>query len=213
MKLYTYLLIGSLIILASGCAKDDGIRGVNYGNGGGSGGININSPWQFSITMDGTTYTKSENDTNVEGIWINSQTTNNFPDSSIKNYNSMLVNWIGSISYFEVNRNGHKFLGSFPEDSLVEQYIMPGTYDYSMTDVDGISIRWWDDQGIPWGTDQGPADQTGSVFTIDQVQVDTNFIDYTIKVLAHFNCTLYNGVGESKTVTNGVFVGSFQNYW
>jgi len=212
MKHYSYLLLMTLIVFTAGCKKDDNDDDSSSG-GGTSSGITIDSPWQYTITVDGTTYTKTENDADVDGVWSNSTELNTPPDSTTNNYNAALYNNISGDTYFEIYRNGHRYLGGTAENSEFLAYFDPGNYSYAPENVNGISIRWADSNGDIWGTDMGTADQTGSQFTIDQVKEATGYNYYTIKVLSHFNCKLYNGLGQTKTLTSGKYVCKFQNFW
>jgi hypothetical protein len=99
------------------------------------------------------------------------------------------------------------------DDSSFLHAFDPGSYSYT-TELDrGVSISWRDESnGTVWTTYSGAADQTGSEFVIEQTKFLSAQFDYTIKVLAHFNCKLYDGNGNSKTLTDGKFVGEFANY-
>jgi len=103
------------------------------------------------------------------------------------------------------------FPGFPAADSTFLSWFHSGSYAYAGEDQNGFSIRWRDDAGVMWGTDLSSGLQANSTFVIDQVKVVTN-IDYTIKVLAHFNCILYNAAGETKTLTDGKYVGEFSNF-
>jgi hypothetical protein len=212
MKLFSYLLFASLIIFSASCTKDDNDDGVNYGTPH-QDTTSVDSLWHFSMDIDGITVSGME-DSTIEGEWHNSQVDNTAPDSSIKNYGSAFVDMVTFMPILDVNRNGQKFLGLYMPDSLVGPYFTPGTYNFSIENEPGVSIHWMDSTGTMWGTDLGVADQTGSEFTIEASQQDTSFTDYTIKVRAHFNCTFYNSNnGDTKSVTNGEYTGSFQNYF
>lgn len=211
MKISYYFLC-CLLLIAGSCSKND-----DDDDSGGSGGttnttINIDSPWQYTMKVDGTTDAKVENGTTVSGVWSNNTSLATWPDSTINNYNSALYNPANGSTYFEVYRNGHKYVGATAADSVFLHYFDAGSYAYSMEDFNGVSIRWMDSNGDVWATDFGTADQTGSAFVIDQVKVMTGYSDYTVKVLSHFNCKLYNGLGQSKTVTDGKYVSLFQNF-
>jgi hypothetical protein len=213
MKHYSYLLFMMLVIFTSGCKKKEDDDDSSSSNGSGStSGITIDSPWQYTIKVDGTTYTKTENDAEVDGVWSNNTELNTWPDSSTNNYNAALYNNISGDTYFEIYRNGHRYVGATAENSEFLHYFDAGSYPYSVENVNGVSIRWVDSNGITWGTDIGTGDQTGSQFTIDQTKEATGYNYSTIKVLSHFNCKLYNGLGQSKTLTDGKYVCKFQNF-
>ena len=55
-------------------------------------------------------------------------------------------------------------------------------------------------------------DQSGSNFTITDCVEVTGAPIYTVKVRITFNCKLYDVSGSiTKTITDGVYVGTFQN--
>ena len=210
MKIYTYLMLFAFILIAGSCSKDDK-DSDNNNSGTGSTTFNIDSPWQYSFKIDGTTYARVENGTTIEGAFSNGGLLATWPDSTINNYGSGLYNPNLLIDYFDVSRNGHKYVGAVAEDSVFFDFFAPGNYSYAPENVNGISIRWTDDNGIVWGTDLGSGIQTGSSFTIDEIK-EVQGLDYTLKVLAHFNCTFYDGSGNSKIVTEGKSVSKFANY-
>lgn len=213
MKLTSYLLVTAFILVAGGCSKsDDDSSSSSNGGGGGSTTITIDSQWQYSINVDGTTYAKTENGTSVQGVFSNSGSIVAMPDTSINNYGSVLYNPTTTISYIEVTRNGHHYVGGTADDPLFLQYFAQGSYQYTAENINGFSVRWFDDSGTMWGTDLGSGNQAGSAIAIDAVKDVTTFGDYTLKVLIHFNCKLYDGGGNSKTLTDGKYVGEFSNF-
>ncbi len=94
-------------------------------------------------------------------------------------------------------------------------YFAPGNYNYAIKDSitqqdgDGIVLQWGDDLSNIWSTDNAPGTQTGSSFTITNVQDGPAINGYNVDVTGTFNCTLYNSAGVAKTVTGGQFKISF----
>ncbi len=80
---------------------------------------------------------------------------------------------------------------------------------YTTAPSDGVAISWGDETGVTWSTSNAPATQTGSVFTIVSVADEPGQTDYTVRVTATFNCTLYDATGNAKVLTNGQYVGLF----
>lgn len=73
---------------------------------------------------------------------------------------------------------------------------------------DEISI-YWINKGDTLSTMLGTGDQTGSNFTLTKVHTYYDHLGeiFMIIIRADFNCKLYNTLGQSKTLTNGVFIG------
>lgn len=90
-----------------------------------------------------------------------------------------------------------------------------GSYSYEfLQDVtppftpakNGIALLWTDENSVPWRSDNGSGDQTGSYFTItgktDIVYPWTTTPGST-RITADFNCKLYDSQGNMKQITNG----------
>jgi hypothetical protein len=211
MKSNLNFLIAAFVLVAGGCSKDDNDSATNSTGGTGASTINIDSPWQYSAKIDGTSYSKIIG-TTVGGAYSTSSQTAIPPDSSNAAYGSTLMDASLTDLYFDMTRNGHHFLGSSAENTEFLDFFTAGNYNYTTEEINGVSISWRDETtGTIWTTYNGSADQTGSAFVIEQVKVLSSQFEYTIKVLAHFNCKLYDGSGNSKTVTEGKFVGQFSN--
>lgn len=110
----------------------------------------------------------------------------------------------------------HKGLFSVPSgingDAAFTAFFPKTSQVYSANASNGIKIEWFDSTGALWSTDQGIANQTGSVLTIvdnaqDYVRDGSGYL--MMKVYATFNCKLYNTSGSVKTITNGKFVGYY----
>ena len=72
----------------------------------------------------------------------------------------------------------------------------------------------YDASGTAWSTSLGAGTQTASTFSVVSVQqqyLSGPYGDQYMKFMAKFSCTLYNASGTSKSLTNGVFVGYFEN--
>jgi hypothetical protein len=214
MKPYSGILFCLLLITGACSKKDDEDSSSSSGNnnGGGNSSITIDSPWQYSAKIDGTTHGKIDNGVTIIGSFGGGGYTATPPDSSLSQYASVLMDSSFTIPYFDITRNGHYYLGGQADSADFHHFFTAGSYPFTAEDVNGIAVHWWDESGTEWGTDLGSADQTGSELVIDQVKVDSDQFDYILKVLIHFNCKLYDGNGNSKTLTDGKFVGRFANY-
>ncbi|UAY51939.1 hypothetical protein [Ferruginibacter albus] len=97
-------------------------------------------------------------------------------------------------------------------DAEFKSFFNPGTYSFSTPgSYQGITVSWMDKSGNYWSTDNDPATQSGSTFTITKVNdgpVSLNQV-YYVEVTATFNCTLYDLSGNSKQLTNGKYFGLF----
>jgi hypothetical protein len=75
------------------------------------------------------------------------------------------------------------------------------SFKYGKNDTLGVIIRWIDSQGKVWTTNFASGDQTGSNFIITASTVENP--SATLRITASFNCILYDGAGDTKTLTNG----------
>ncbi len=84
----------------------------------------------------------------------------------------------------------------------------PKTFGRSMDAVptaeiqDGVVVCYIDPDGVPWSTDRGTGDQTGSTFSVVSKNAVASPYHQT-EVLATFSCKLYNEAGAMMTLTNG----------
>ncbi|KAA9325629.1 hypothetical protein [Adhaeribacter soli] len=93
--------------------------------------------------------------------------------------------------------------------SQIETMVKPGVYPFGKTvkgtgtpAKDGIVIVHTDANGKYWTSDFGTGDQTGSTFeVVEHIANNDGFSQRITK--ARFNCKLYDGQGNSKTLTNG----------
>ena len=73
----------------------------------------------------------------------------------------------------------------------------------TINETNGVVVFYVDGSGVYWSTDLGAATQTGSNFEITELSANSGIESEKI-TKATFNCTLYDGNGNSKTVTNGL---------
>ena len=117
MKTNYYFLIAAFVLITGGCSKDDKDDDSSSGTGGtGTSAINIDSPWQYSAKIDGTTHSKVIGAT-VRGAYSTSSQTALPPGSSVSSYGSELMDAPLTGTYFGVSRNGHYYLGNVAEDA------------------------------------------------------------------------------------------------
>jgi len=207
MKSVSYFIFCSLLIVSACSKKED--DDVSLMDTGVIPTISIDSGWQVKVKIDGVDYSKvAENVGN--GVFNNGIGGYISTDSIIYDYGSGLRDDFSNILDFNLMRNGHRTVNnSLIRSQNFIDFFSRGNYPYTGDGVNGVSIRMIDHNYEFWGTDLGPADQSGSVFTIMQVMPLTNG---RIKVYCRFHCTLYNASGQSRVLTNGEYVGSFSPF-
>jgi hypothetical protein len=205
MRLFKSILLLITIPAAlslTGCKKDD-----DNDNNSSGGGITVNSEAQASFKLDGASTSMKEGVSGVQQSFSNSGSIAPFPDTSESKYgagfNDANLNTIfritkGTLSYI-VPADSAEFHGFFAKQS----------YSYSPDAEDGIRIEYYDSAGNLWATDQGTGNQSGSTFVIEDNKHFTFMSEHYVTVKASFNCTVYDGLGNSKVITNGVTVLDF----
>lgn len=108
------------------------------------------------------------------------------------------------------------FVGIFDEnpfsdedyDPLIRQGAM--SFGSEASEKPGVEIRWIDGNGKGWSTSYGSGDQNGSSFQVTSKQTIEYpqpwlgpYVLYNVK--GTFSCTLYDGTGNSISVTDGKF--------
>jgi hypothetical protein len=136
--------------------------------------------------------------------------------TSTAEYSAYFYNTDTEDTYFSIDKGTIYTPGtSHPDTAAFRMFFAPGTVNYSSAvapaHINGIVIEHKDDSGVMWASDKGSANQTGSVFTIVSSKQVFSFGDQQMKIYATFNCKVYDDNGNSKTLTNGKFVGYFEN--
>jgi hypothetical protein len=174
-----------------------------------SSSITINSTPQFTITLDGGSPVAMITDgISIEGTNGSDNFIVAWPDSSSGTYSSSISNSITGIG-LTISHGGLRFIGNPPSDSLFLNFYPVGPYPYTISAWNGVKIDYSDGTGTYWSTDYGTALQPGSSFIINDRTGMQYFGDYHVVFKATFNCILYDGLGNSKTLTNGIYVSSF----
>ena len=126
--------------------------------------------------------------------------------------------WVEEQSLYLMNTvtmsgSGVLFIKTFanePDDcAQIEAMFNPGVYPFGKSGkgsgsqaIDGVVVVHTDASGKYWASDLGTGDQTGSKFEIvEHIANNDGFSQRITK--AKFNCKLYDGLGNSKTLTNG----------
>lgn len=206
MKKITLLLIAAIMFNYS-CKKDS-----KDNSNPGPEVISIESTSRVTASIDGAGYSKIEDNQTVRGGTSADKSLSPLPDSCKANYTSYFSNVDQTVGYFSITKRRLVYQGgSSPSNAVFKGFFNPGTYPYAVIPLNGIIVTYYDAAGKTWSTDMGSKNQTGSVFTISQIKEESQFGQYSIKVMANFNCKLYNDSGEQKTLTNGLFIGYFEN--
>jgi hypothetical protein len=174
-------------------------------------GIGVNSTYQTEFTLDGTNY-KYE----VGKDSILSTKTNDKVQVSISSkkavYHSAFVYGVKQKPRFKVSKSWLTINDdAYPAEQSFRNYFMPSAVGFSTGNVDGIRLSWIDATGKEWATDKSSGDQSTSEFKIVANKEVKNAYQEMI-IYATFNCKLYDDNGASKTLTNGKFVGTFENH-
>lgn len=172
--------------------------------------LSINSPYQASFTLDGTkisyVFGTANFDTNYGAggsIGTSGSPTNRYFTASVGETSGIgLTITKGTLVVAT---------GGYPSNTAFSTFFPVGTVPFApaATTPNGIVVSYWDGT-TKWSTDLGTADQTGSNFKIEASSFNAG-VDYTAKTYLTFNCKLYDGSGNMKTLTNGVLIGNFAN--
>lgn len=102
----------------------------------------------------------------------------------------------------------------YPTAGTIYDGINTGSYDFgSLTNtLPGFIINYKDENNTSWSTDNGSRVQTGSSFNITSKYYTTSFTSGFV-LEGTFNCKVYDGNGNSLTLTNGKFKSLFPYYW
>lgn len=211
MKKVYLTLIVVISLISCSKNKDDASTPNNSGNPTPTGNsITINSSYQVWVKIDGNTYSKIMNGNNIlEGVGADKSIAG-LPDTSSASWSSFLYDNNTLQSYFAVDKGRMIFFGAFPDTASFKSFYSPASYSYSIGAQNGIVISYQDSNNVLWSTDQGSGDQSGSSFVITDRKTYT-ITDYTVVIRATFNCKVYNSSDQSKTLTEGIYVGEFSN--
>lgn len=115
---------------------------------------------------------------------------------------------------FEFNKGTLTWPGQtgYPSDIVFSTFFPKGTSGtFSVDAANGWEFKYTDGNGTLWSTSLGSGNQSGSNIKItDKAETDV-FGDYYVNLKLEFNCTIYDGNGNSKVVTNGESVVGIQS--
>jgi hypothetical protein len=213
MKKLIYLCL--VLAIVSSCKKDSDndtpapTNNTGNNNNNGSGTITINSPDQVSMKIDGVPTSKVADGINISadvGSYGNMDTP---PDTSYGVYGSSLNSVSIAETYISIDKGRLYFLGWPASNTAFKTFFNPGAYSYATTPELGITISMYQN-GVGWSTNNGS--QSGSTFNITDMQEVTAGGSYGVKIRCTFSCKLYDSLGNVKTITEGIYVGHFENF-
>ena len=208
MKKFTFLFTAIVVTLAVSCKKDKtATPSSSTPSSPPVATVTINSTPQFSGTINGTNYSLVNGVTYSSGVASNKQ--GGAPSTA--SYASLIGNYNTNQPYLTINKGTMTFNFSMPDTASFDAFFPVSSIPFSKNNANGIDIDWIDPNGNQYSTSLGSANQSGSAFAITAKQV-TNISGYqNVKVMATFNCTLYNSTGGSVVLTGGIYVGYFEN--
>jgi hypothetical protein len=207
MKKQNSIFIFSLIIMGlatiiSCKKKDDTSTSTTPSNN--TPAVTINSMPQFTGNVGGTNLSLVTPNT---GSAATSSDDNLGTDTCTFVYEA----WISSLTNattIQVTKGTLLYVSGYPDNTTFQKFFPVGTLPYSANGKKGIAIDYWDATNVHWSTSNSPATESGMTFTVSAEKDEGN--GYA-RILANFNCILYDSLGHSKTLTNGVFLGDFNN--
>lgn len=198
----TVLVVLSSIVVLSSCSKDEPDPVVLPTTPT----VTVSSNNQFTGDIDGTAYSYVEGTSDVY-----SALGKNSIAMGTASYDSFLYFDASGNSIFAIEKGTLSFNGQKPTDSDFKNFFTVTNYGYSVDAVSGFMIDWFDANQTKWSTSLGAATQSNSTISIDEIEEVNASGAYFIKAKFSFTCTLYDGNGNSKQLTNGVYIGTFEN--
>jgi hypothetical protein len=211
LKSKTLLAALAILFVFASCKKSNSTSNNNNNSGNNNNNDTTAYTYYYQATIDGTVY--KETVTNSNNVIAGSSLDGGGPSASFSadiapEADSIPPNETG----FAVTKGVYVDYTDVT-DSAFKAFFNPGTYPFASSfGASGITISWSDHSGVDWESNNTPGTQTGSNFTITKVENTSGTLSngtYYVTVTATFNCILYDGNGNSKTVTNGTFVGIF----
>ena len=206
----TSIIVISMLIAVISCKKDSDDSTSPAANNSSS--ITVNSTQQVSFKLDGVAKSYVESAT-IKSVVSSSVSIATFPDTSSKSYGIGFEDMNTSAAIFDLDKGFLRFVGNMPDSDLFYNFYVPSSPSFVIDpDVSmGVRLAYYIN-GVKWSTDQGTGIQTGGSFSITARKKSHDwFGEVSTIILANFNCKLYDGLGNSKTITDGVIVCTFQN--
>ncbi|MCB9334809.1 MAG: hypothetical protein H6586_01555 [Flavobacteriales bacterium] len=204
-KIFVLSLV--LTTIMSSCSKDedstpDSTVSVVSNPTGGTGGTIPTSDYYFRINVDGTEVLFQS------GINNYASAAGESGGSATAGYREEQSSQLQQV-FSSTNIGGYtvvKVLATQPTQcsdlsSIFNIGVQP--FGSTINETNGVVVFYVDGSGVYWSTDLGVGTQTGSNFEITELSTNSGIESEKI-TKAIFNCTLYDGNGNSKTVTNGL---------
>lgn len=194
-------VLSLLTISLFSCKKEEPINPSTNN----AGGTSITSTRYVSFTLNGSTKT-FEN-----GLAGTTNSVEEMGSGTVSNY--VMVNggtFLNTSAQEKISIHLIKGFTSVPTAQQKENMFSVGIFgygkEYSNPLVEGGLVWYIDANGTEWRTDNGTANQTGSSFEIKSITTTNGADAYSGKKImeVEFNCKLYDGSGNSKTLTNGL---------
>ncbi len=137
------------------------------------------------------------------------------PPQSYKFYAAGIFDGSMNTNVFELKVGTLTYSEDFFDPALFQQFFQPGARMFGSTttiNLSRVAIEYTDPDGMLWSTQQGSALQDGSAFEFTQAATDQDDQGIWARVIAQFNCTVYNASGTSRTITNGELMLEFRDY-
>lgn len=118
----------------------------------------------------------------------------------LKNFSSMT----------ELQYSNFFAIGTYPFVDLKDS-----SQTYVLANVNGVALLWVDNEAIIWRTDNNPATQSGSFFKIiskEEVFYFGVITGMQIRIVAEFNCKLYNKTGKMIEINKGKIAYYFHKF-
>ena len=201
-----YLLVAFLLVTVSfvGCKKDD-----DDDNTPAPPAITVDSPEQMTGKIDGVAFSWVTGGSNPYQGTVSSGGPVAFPpDSSEFILGTGMENIVTGDYLMDINLGTYRFLA--PTDSIqMTNFFAIKSWNYSIDAENGVEIIYYDSNSWMWSTSYGTASQAGSTFSLQERKYFEFLGEPYMTIKASFNCVLYNGLGASKVLTDGVVVANF----
>ncbi|MEO8587987.1 MAG: hypothetical protein ABI432_01345 [Flavobacteriales bacterium] len=210
-----FLAIPAFAMLLSGCKKDEDDPTPPVTNPPPpSFTLTLNGSQGVQMLIDGAMVGISEGDL-VIPFYQEDGVINQLPELSTRFYGAGLYNSTTEANGFLMQLGTLDFEGPVVVPQDFWNFFATGTrvYGPATSGLDGLELEWTDDAGALWSTRCGSGIQSGSVFNITEVSTSVDKLGAIVRILASFNCKLYNcSTGATKVVSSGMLMLEFRDF-
>ncbi|MFT3909850.1 MAG: hypothetical protein QM737_10525 [Ferruginibacter sp.] len=162
-------------------------------------------PLFYDATIDGNHFREEASGSFTNAIAVNGTSSDVYLSSGIK---PVTIPTPATTQFYIIKGQLHSY-STIPNITF-KTFFSIGLVPYNADPLDGVEIRWIDDTDTEYSTAFGTGDQSGSSFSITNVEDQPGQTAYSIRVHASFNCKLYDASGTTtKVLTGGTFVGVY----